>query len=740
MILIAGLILVVILTVFGITAKQINDKKESETAALEYRTRLLADSLKEAVEPYYAGNSTSALQKIVDKYANKEHVVGLAVYDSKGGVVAASADLPKMLLSTSTTVTRAMDTDKSTGDFIKDGDRSIYVFAEPLHQNERVVGAFLVAQNAAYIETGIQEILESNLIRVFIQIVLFLALLYILIHWLIWRPISRLADSIKTARLKGRGEEELANIQDNIFFRPLVGEISKITKSLSEARLAASEEARMRLEKLDSPWTAERLKEFIKAYLKDRKIFVVSNREPFVHKHTKKGVVCEVPASGMVTALEPIMEACGGLWLAHGSGDADKELSDSFGKLAVPPDDPKYTLKRIWLSEEEIRGHYLGFSNEALWPLCHMAHTRPIFNKNHWEEYRKVNQKFADALLVEIKRVERPLAMVQDFHFALIPKLIKDKRPDAQICLFWHIPWPNAELFSICPWRKEILEGMLGADIIGFHTQQYCNNFLDTVGKEMESLIDLERFSISRDNHVSYIKPFPISIAFSGAFSGGVEDTKESDRRILENLRIKTKYLGLGVDRLDYIKGIVERFAGIEIFFEKYPDYRKQFTFLQISPMSREGVEKYREYAESVEQEAQRINQKFGDGDWKPIVLIERHHSHKELEVFYRLADVCLVTSLHDGMNLVAKEFVAAREDDRGVLILSHFTGAARDLKGSLLINPYNAEETASVLYYALNMSLQLQASRMKMMRASVKNYNIYRWSAELIKSIAGLQ
>jgi trehalose 6-phosphate synthase len=740
LILIAGVILVVILAVLGFTIKQINDEKASATADLEYRTKLLADSLKEAVEPYYAGNSTSALQKIVDKYANKEHVVGLSVYDSKGAVVAASADLPKMLLSTTTTVTNAMDTDKPASEFVKDNGKSLYVFVEPLHQSDRVVGAFLVVQNSSYIESSIQDILESNLIRIFVQICVFLVLMYLLTYWLIWRPVSRLALSIKSARIRGKGETDLGNIKENFFFSPLVGEISKITKSLSEARFVASEEARMRLEKIDSPWTAERLKEFIKAYLKDRKIFVVSNREPFSHKQTKKGIICEVPASGMVTALEPIMEAAGGLWIARAFGDADKETSDEKGKLAVPPDDPRYTLKRVWLTEDEVKGHYVGFSNEALWPLSLMAHTRPIFNKEHWHQYEKVNQKFADALLEEIKDIHQPLVLVQDYHFALLSQMIKRKRPDAQICLFWHIPWPNAEQFSICPWRKEILEGMLGADIIGFHTQQYCNNFMDTVSKELESLTDLERFSIRRDDHVSYIKPFPISIDFTGGQAPESESAKKSDREAVLQSGVKTRHFALGVDRLDYVKGIVERFKGIEFFLEKYPDYKRNFTFLQIAPLSREGVEKYREYAEVVTKEAERINQKLGTDDWKPIVLLKKHHSHRELTPLYRQAEVCLVTSLHDGMNLVAKEYVAARDDEKGVLILSHFTGAARDLKGALLVNPYNAEETAAAIYYALNMSESLQKHRMKVMRNSVKNYNIFRWSAELIKAVAALE
>jgi len=326
---------------------------------------------------------------------------------------------------------------------------------------------------------------------------------------------------------------------------------------------------------------------------------------------------------------------------------------------------------------------------------------------------------------------------VQDFHFALLPALIKKSRPDAQVALFWHIPFPSAEQFSICPFRRELLLGMLGADLLGFHTQQYCNNFIDTVGKEVESLIDLERFAITRDAHRSFIKPFPISIAFSGGAEGPAEPPPS--RAVLDQLRVKTTWWGLGVDRLDYTKGIMERFKGIEFFLAAHPEYRRQFSFLQIAEPSREGSAVYRAYGEAVTKEAERINKKLGTGDWKPIVLEKRHYSHAELAPLYRLANFCLVSSLHDGMNLVAKEFVAARDDEQGALILSQFTGAARDLKGALIINPYSAEETAEAIRAALALPPSEQHRKMKAMREAVKNYNVYRWSAEFIKALASL-
>lgn len=493
----------------------------------------------------------------------------------------------------------------------------------------------------------------------------------------------------------------------------------------------------MRLEKIDSPWTEERLKEFIKAYLPNKKIFIVSNREPYIHHLVKNKVEYYMPAGGAVTALEGVMEACGGMWLAHGSGDADKQTVDENDKIMVPPEEPKYTLKRIWLTPEEEKGYYAGFSNEALWPLCHIAHTRPIFRQEDWVEYRRVNGKFVETLLTEIKDVQQPIILVQDFHFALLPQMIKNSRPDAQVGLFWHVPWPSPESFSICPWRKEILEGMLGADVISFHTQQYCNNFMDTVGKEIESLVSLEHFSITLQGHQSYIKPFPISIALTHRKQEATAD--EDVKKEMKKLGITTKYIGIGVDRLDYTKGILERLKGIEFFLDNHPEYHKKFTFLQIAAPTREAIEKYRQFSEEVSVETERINGKFKDGNWQPIVLIKESKSREEIYTLYRQANLCLVTSLHDGMNLVAKEFVAAREDETGVLILSQFTGAARDLKDALIINPYSAEQTADAIHQALIMPLNQQHTRMKKMRESVKNYNIYRWSAEFIKSVANL-
>ncbi len=735
LILIGTVAVVVGLVVSGFTLRQVHQQQASMTDDLQRRTALLADSFKEAVRQPYLANATSTLQNTLNKFAGRERfLLGLAVYDSNGELYAASAGLPQDLVSDLKIPGKAMDSDLGFGDFISVNKNKVYVYATPLRQDKNAVGAVVVYQRADYINSAIRDIWQANLMRMLVQGLLFSLAAVLILRWIIYQPVMRMAEAIRQART-GLPAGESAVYTSHGFFKPIAAEISKMSQSLILARTAASEEARLRLEKLDSPWTAERLKEFFKAYFKDRKIFVVSNREPYIHQENKNGIHAVVPPSGMVTALEPIIESCGGLWLAHGSGNADRQAVDSDDKVRVPPDDPKYTLKRIWLSEKEIKGHYAGFSNEALWPLCHLAHTRPIFRKEDWAEYRKVNGKFARALLAEIKNVQRPIVLIQDYHFALLPAMIKKSRPDADVGLFWHIPWPNAESFSICPWRKEILDGMLGADLVGFHTQQYCNNFLETVGKEIESLADLERFAITRNGHSAYIKPFPISVAFDNSRS----DNDSAKPALPERFGIKTKYLGIGVDRLDYTKGILERLRGIEFFFDMHPAYRREFTFLQIAPPSREAVAKYRQFNAEVTAEAERINRKFETDGWKPVVLVKEQFSHEEIYPLYRAADVCLVTSLSDGMNLVAKEFAVARRDEAGVLVLSQFTGASRDLKDALIVNPYSAEETAEALHKALTMPEFEQHRRMKKMREAVKNYNIYRWAAEFLKALTSL-
>jgi len=731
------IICIIGLIVIAFTVNQVAEEEQRLKSDLQYRSTLLAESLKETVEPNFINKSENYLQDVVVKFTDKERLAGLGIYDNKNQIIAASSTIPGATSSATQIVANAMDEDKVYGDFANlDDQRKMYFLAIPLHEDKSVVGALLIAQNAEYIDNRLNEIWKNNLFRMLIQASLLSFAMLLLIRWIIYEPIRGLVQTLKFARMGG-GERNPKGLANSFFFKPLVKEISNIKNSLLEARLSASEEARMRLEKFDSPWTAQRLKEFIKDILKGRNIFMVSNREPYIHTKNRGNVEYYFPASGMVTAIEPIMQACGGLWIAHGSGDADRLVVDKNDKIKVPPDEASYTLRRIWLSEKEEAGYYYGFSNEGLWPLCHIAHNRPIFRKEDWEQYKRVNQKFADTILAEIKDQDRPIILIQDFHLALVPRIVKLQRPDAVIGIFWHIPWPNTESFSICPWKKQILDGMLGADLLGFHTQLHCNNFIETIGRELESLIDFEQFSITRNSHISYVKPFPISISFPNGFEKTIDqDEKE---KLMKSLGIKTKYIGLGIDRLDYTKGILERLKAIEIFLNEYPSYLSNFTFIQIAAPSRSKIKKYKDFASEVEKETNRINSLFKIKDWKPILLLNKHHNFTEIKKFYRSADFCLVTSLHDGMNLVAKEFVASRFDEKGVLILSQYTGASRELKEALIVNPYDGEQTASAIKKALEMKPFDQTKRMRDMREIVKNYNVYRWSAEIFKIMLSL-
>ena len=741
-ILVALLILLVTISLiaFVFTINQVSRESQRLETDLDRRSILLAESLRETIEPNFINNSNEYLQNIVEKFGNSERLAGLGIYDNKENIVAVSSSLPGEIAQSQIIAADAMDEDKANGDFANIDGKKMYLLAIPLHDQESVAGALMVVQNADYIDTRLSEIWKNNLTRLSIQILLLTVGGVLLIRWLLFQPIKKLTESLKILKVGTvfNDSDHGQSAAGSIFFQPLVKEISNIKNSLIEARIAASEEAKINLERLDSPWTKERLREFIKDILKNRKIIVASNTEPFVHSKQGNKINSFMPSSGLVTAIEPVMESCGGTWIAYGSGNADKLVVDKDDKINLPPREPKYTLKRIWLTEEEIRCYYNGFSNEGLWPLCHNTHTRPIFRKEDWEEYKNVNLKFAQVLLSEIKNLKRPAILIQDFHLTLVPKLIKSARPDATISLFWHIPWVNSESFSICPWKKEILEGMLGSDLIGFQTQLHVNNFIETVERELESLVNFEQFSITHKDHTSYIKAFPISIDFYNDIKSDKNDQK-SKEKILKDFGVKTRYLGVGVERLDYTKGVLEKLKGIEIFLQKYPTYRRHFTFVQIASPSKIEIKKYQDFAKDVHSEVERINEKYKEKDWKPLIYLERRFDHLEINELYKAANFCLVTSLHDGMNLVAKEFVAARNDEEGVLILSQFAGASRELKDAILINPYNGEQTAEAIHAALKMSPSQQKKRMRKLRQTVRNYNIYRWSAELLRAMVNL-
>ncbi len=486
-------------------------------------------------------------------------------------------------------------------------------------------------------------------------------------------------------------------------------------------------------------WTAQRLKHALRGHLHDERVLVVSNREPYIHEHDGDRVRVLQPASGLVTALEPVMRACSGTWIAHGSGSADRVTADSRGRIAVPPDDPAYTLKRVWLTREEERDYYYGLANSGLWPLCHMADTRPSFRHDHWRCYRAVNERFADAVCEE--GGPAPVILVQDYHFALLPGMLRKRLPQATILTFWHIPWPGAERIAICPWREEILEGLLGSSILGFHTQSHCNNFLEAADRFLELRLDREHDAVVRNRHSTLVRPYPISIEWPSPWAADVPGADECRRSVIAELGLGSDALiGVGVDRLDYTKGIEERLLAVERLLEQRPDLVGRFSFVQMGAPSRTQIETYRALNDAVQALAARINARFARPNYRPVIFLRAHHEPRSIFRFYRAADLCYVSSLDDGMNLVAKEFVVARDDECGVLVLSQFTGASRELTEGLLVNPYDIDEAAATLAAALDMPASEQIERMRALRRQVAEFNVYRWAGTMIEDAARLR
>ncbi|MGZ4789318.1 MAG: trehalose-6-phosphate synthase [Terriglobales bacterium] len=698
---------------------------------LQRRAEVLGESLSSNVEHDLQRDAQKTLRRTVQQFANREHLAGLAVYDPQGQAIAVTTSIEPLMTSAPAIVLQSLKENRNTDAFLRLGNASLHIYAAPLHQGDQLIGSLAIVHDSGYIRQESLRIWRETFLSALAHVVLIVLITLLIVRWSIAGPIARTAHWMKALRT-GRGTVRI-KVPDLELFRPLAREVATFAESLNTARSAAELEARLR-ETGESMWTSDRLAVHLSSRLEDGRLFVVSNREPYMHVRRGKTVTVNQPASGLVTAIEPVLRACDGTWVAHGSGDADLETVDAHDRLLVPPDDPHYTLRRVWLNKEEEQGYYYGFANEGLWPLCHIAHTRPLFRASDWKHYQEVNRKFADALLEEMQNVNRPVVLVQDYHFALLPRMIKQSRPDARVAIFWHIPWPNPEAFAICPWQRELVDGLLGADMIGFHIQSHCTNFLQTVDRVVESRIDWEHFSVQRLDHNTTVRPFPISVEVAEAEANPPRESAYEERAaLLKNLGVEAALMGLGVDRMDYTKGILERFLAVERFLEKYPRYQGVFTFVQIGAPTRTHIKRYHDLQAEVEAEADRINWRFQADQWKPIVLLNRQHSHQEIAPYYRAADMCLVTSLHDGMNLVAKEFVATRDDERGVLILSCFTGAARELRDALQVNPYDIDQTAEAIRAALEMQPDEKQMRMQRMRKQVRENNIYRWAGSLI-------
>jgi trehalose 6-phosphate synthase len=737
--LIVSLIIGVTLVSLCSSYYQVLVQKRGLRKDLEHRAEVLGESLAKNVERDLDRDSQHTLQRTVQQFANRERLAGLAVYDPQGHPIAVTTDLEPLMASAPPIVLQSLKQNLDASAFLRMGTASVHIYALPLHHGDELIGSLAIVHDAGYIRSESLRIWRETFLSALAHVFLIVLITLLIVRWSVTGPIARTANWMKALRT-GRAGSARIKLPDLEMFRPLAREVATFAESLNTARSAAELEARLR-DTGESMWTADRLAVHLRARLEDGRLFVVSNREPYLHTRRGKSIEVSQPASGLVTALEPVLRACGGTWVAHGSGDADLDAVDSHDRLAVPPDDPRYTLRRVWLTKEEEAGYYYGFANEGLWPLCHIAHTRPLFRDDDWKHYQEVNQKFADALLEEMENVSHPVVLVQDYHFALLPRMIKQSRPDARVAIFWHIPWPNPEAFGICPWQRELVDGLLGADLIGFHIQAHCTNFLQTVDRIVESRINWEHFSVQRLDHHTIVHPFPISVAFSDATAAQQNESAYEERAsLLKALGIEATSMGIGVDRLDYTKGILERFLAIERFLEKYPTYKGIFTFVQIGAPSRTHIKRYHDLQAEVEAEADRINWRFQTDHWRPIALLIRQHSHKVIEPYYRSADLCLVTALHDGMNLVAKEFIATRTDERGVLVLSCFTGAARELRDALQVNPYDIDQTAEAIRAALEMKPEEKQMRMQRLRKLVREHNVYRWAGTLIGELCDVR
>ena len=541
---------------------------------------VLAESQQRAASQALEDNSPSEMQALVGQFVHHEQMAGVALYNAQGQALAVTPGLAPHIGSTPSAVNRALREQRPRGEFFRAPGEPMHVLALPLLGDGHLVGAIAVYHNVAFVAA---PLLRQGLTSV-VQTLLIVGITLLIVQWSLGKPLRHMVNWLHDLRT---GDGASGQPPKEEMFSPLASEVRHLATSLHHARAAAEEEARLR-DAASSQWTAERLRIAMQGKLQGSRLFAVSNREPYVHSRQGRSVVWSVPPSGLVTALEPVLRASDGTWIAQATGNADNETADDLGRLRVPPDHPQYTLRRVWLSKEEEDGFYFGFANEGLWPLCHIAHTRPIFRSGDWEQYHAVNDKFATVVLEEMRGEKEPIVLVQDYHFALLPRMLKQRRPDTRVAIFWHIPWPNPEAFAICPWQRELLDGMLGADLIGFHIQAHCNNFLETVDRALESRIDWEHFAVNRNDHLTIVRPFPISVAANGNGASSTEDPSAAERAsIYRELGGKPEFIGLGVDRVDYTKGIPERLRGIECFFDLYPEFIGKFTFIQIGAPSR---------------------------------------------------------------------------------------------------------------------------------------------------------
>ncbi|OGA24363.1 MAG: trehalose-6-phosphate synthase [Betaproteobacteria bacterium RIFCSPLOWO2_02_FULL_67_26] len=662
------------------------------------------------------------VQAFFNRILQDERLFALGFCDAAGTLVYKTPTLP------AESTCRPPDAPpEETGRVLENQRGSLHVSSNPIVLEGKQLGELLIVHDMSFIERRSADT-KKYIFYLFAAIAAVVALLTVVIAELSWRGLLA---GVK-ALISGDRDAQALDGTRMPELRPIARDLQALVRDL-EAERRSHDESQI-------GWGPDALRRILREDLKGDEVLIVSNREPYIHERRDNAVEIRQPASGLVTALEPVMRACSGTWIAHGSGSADREAVDENDRVRVPPEHPAYRIRRVWLTKAEEQGYYYGFSNEGLWPLCHIAHVRPTFRAADWEHYRTVNRRFAD-VVVDEARTPDPIVLVQDYHLALLPRLVRQRLPRATIITFWHIPWPNPEAFGILPWREAVLEGLLGSSILGFHTQIHCNNFFDTVDRFLEARVNRETFAISYGGESTEVRRYPISIEYPPAALAAQPPVDACRNRIRARIGADPDLrLGLGVDRLDYTKGILERFMAVERLLEIEPRWVGKFSFVQIAAPSRSSIDEYQGFEARVRALAQRINRRFGGGGYQPIILKVEHHDAREVYAYYRAADVCYVSSLHDGMNLVAKEYVAARDDERGVLVLSQFTGAARELSEALIVNPYDIEQSAAALQLALTMPAEEQRARMRSMRSLVQEFNVYRWAGRMLIDAARMR
>ena len=690
---------------------------------LEIRANLMVSTMEGPLSELLASNSKDKIHAYFTRIMQDERLYALGFCDLNNRLLYKTQTYPDEVTCESTAGLRP---DSST--VLKLTRGPLHMASASIESNRHSVGRLLLLHDMSFIQQRSSDT-KWYVFYLFAGLGAVISLVTVLVAHLSWKGWV----AGVRAMLKGEGLlTPLTQEQHAPELLPLAKDLRSLVQALESDR-------RMRDESQIS-WTPTSLKTILHEQLAGDQVLIVSNRQPYVHNRRNQKIVGQVPASGLVSALEPVMRACSGVWIAHGNGSADRDVVDQRSHVGVPPEHPAYEIRRVWMTAEEEAGYYYGLANEGLWPLCHIAHVRPTFRSSDWNHYVAINERFAHAVFEEAT-TDNPVVLVQDYHFALLPKMIRDKLPNATIITFWHIPWPNAESFGICPWRQEILAGLLGSSILGFQTRNHCNNFIDSVDRVLEARIDRNSSTVSYGGKLTAVNPYPISTEWPLRWIQSQRPVPECRTRVRELYGLPPdRLVGIGVERLDYTKGILERFLAVERLLELQPEWIGKFTFIQIAAPSRSIIEQYQHLTSQVLALVEKINKRFGRDGYVPICLKIQHYEPPQVYECYRGADVCVVSSLHDGMNLVAKEFIGARDDEQGVLILSQFTGAARELTEALVINPYDIDQFAAALHVALTMPKVEQRARMQSMRGLIQEFNVYRWAGRMLMDAARMR